>query len=192
MSAPKLIARHYHGHAHQPIPRERVVLDYDARFLRRKVLTCESGARLLVDLPQTTSLDHGGVLLLEDGGEVLVQAAPEPLLEVSDSHLPRIAWHIGNRHTPCQIEAHRLLIQRDHVIRAMLLHLGAAVREVEEPFTPEGGAYGHGRTHAHEHGHTHHDGSHDHSHDHGHSHDHDHGHGHSHPHAHDHSHDHEH
>ena len=34
MSAPKLTARHYHGHAHQPIPRERVVLDYDARFLR--------------------------------------------------------------------------------------------------------------------------------------------------------------
>ncbi|MEP4639891.1 MAG: urease accessory protein UreE, partial [Yoonia sp.] len=29
--------------------------------------------------------------------------------------------------------------------------------EVVEPFTPEGGAYGHGRTHSHEHGHTAHD-----------------------------------
>lgn len=145
-----------------------MVLDYDARFLRRKVLTCESGERLLVDLPNTTSLDHGGVLLLEGGGEVLVVAASEPLLEVTADHLPQIAWHIGNRHTPCQIEDTRLLIQRDHVIRAMLDHLGATVREVEEPFTPEGGAYGHGRTHAHEHGHTHHHGhaDHDHSHEH--------------------------
>ncbi len=168
MSAPRLTARHYHGHPHDQSPRYRVVLDYDARLLRRKVLTCDSGERLLVDLPNTTSLDHGGVLLLEGGGEVLVIAASEPLLEVTADHLPRIAWHIGNRHTPCQIEDTRLLIQRDHVIRAMLDHLGATVREVEEPFTPEGGAYGHGRTHAHEHGHTHHHGhaDHDHSHEH--------------------------
>ena len=168
MSAPRLTARHYHGHPHDQSPRYRVVLDYEARFLRRKVLTCDSGERLLVDLSNTTSLDHGGVLLLEGGGEVLVIAASEPLLEVTADHLPRIAWHIGNRHTPCQIEDTRLLIQRDHVIRAMLDHLGATVREVEEPFTPEGGAYGHGRTHAHEHGHTHHHGhaDHDHSHEH--------------------------
>ena len=178
MSAPRLTAQSYHDHAHDQSPRDRVVLDYDARFLRRKVLTCESGARLLVDLSQTTSLNHGGVLLLEGGGEVLVQAASEPLLEVTAAHLPRIAWHIGNRHTPCQIEETRLLIQRDHVIRAMLGHLGAEVREVEEPFTPEGGAYGHGRTHAHEHGHTHHDGGHGHAHSHPDHADHDHSHEH--------------
>ncbi|MEX5597603.1 urease accessory protein UreE [Pseudophaeobacter sp. C1-32P7] len=183
---PNLIARQYHGHSHQPEPQDRVVLDYEARFLRRKVLSTETGARLLVDLPQTTSLDHGGVLILEDGGEIAVTAAAEALLEVtagntSGAELVRLAWHIGNRHTPCQIQPERLLIQRDHVIRAMLERLGADVREVEEPFTPEGGAYGHGRTHSHDHGHTH---------DHGHSHDHSHGHEHDHGHSHSHSHDH--
>ena len=50
-----------------------------------------------------------------------------------------------------KIEDNRLLIQRDHVIREMLGKLGATVREVTEPFTPEGGAYGHGRTHGHSH-----------------------------------------
>ncbi len=158
-----MIARTYHGHAHDNSPVDRVILDYDARFLRRKVLQCESGARLLVDLSQTTSLNHNGVLCLEGGGEVAVIAAPEALLDVRSEHLNRMAWHIGNRHTPCQIEPTRLLIQRDHVIRTMLEHLGADVTEITEPFTPEGGAYGHGRTHSHEHGHTHHDG---HSHDH--------------------------
>ncbi len=169
-----MVARQYHGHAHDPQPKDQVVLDYDARFLRRKVLTTESGARLLVDLPQTTSLDHGGVLLLEGGGEIAVVAAAEELLEITagkTGDLVRLAWHIGNRHTPCQITPERLLIQRDHVIRAMLGQLGATVTEVIEPFTPEGGAYGHGRTHSHDHGHTH---SHGHSHDReaGHSHEH--------------------
>ena len=87
----------------------------------------------------------------EDGREIRIVAAPEDLLEVTGDDMPRIAWHIGNRHTPCQIEAGRLLIQRDHVIRDMLGKIGAMVREVVEPFKPEGGAYGHGRTHSHAH-----------------------------------------
>ncbi len=119
--------------------------------MRRKVLRTSDGAALLIDLAQTTSLDHGGVLVLEDGGEVAVRAAPESLIEVTGDDLPRISWHIGNRHTPCQIEAGRLLIKPDHVIIDMLAVLGASTRKVTEPFTPEGGAYGHGRTHSHAH-----------------------------------------
>ncbi|MDA9240345.1 urease accessory protein UreE, partial [bacterium] len=34
---------------------------------------------------------------------------------------------------------------------------GATVTQIEAPFTPEGGAYGLGRTHSHEHGATAHD-----------------------------------
>jgi urease accessory protein len=144
------IARAYHAHAHKALA-SQIALDYEARFLRRKVLKTEDGQSILVDLPKTTSLDHGGVLVLEDGREIGIVAAPENLLEVTGPDLPRLAWHIGNRHTPCQIEDTRLLIQRDHVIRDMLGKIGATVREVVEPFTPEGGAYGHGRTHGHSH-----------------------------------------
>lgn len=161
---------------------DQVELDYDARFLRRKVLTTQGGERVLVDLAQTTSLNHGDALALEDGRLVRVVAAPEALLQITGD-LTRLAWHIGNRHMPCQIEPDRMLIQRDHVIREMLAQLGAEVTEVTEPFTPEGGAYGHGRTHSHSHGafhghsHDHSRGhSHDHSHEHTHDHDHDHGH----------------
>ncbi len=150
MSTPQRIARSYqdHGH-HEPIA--HLALNYEDRFLRRKVLTTTDGASLLVDLPQTTSLDHGGVLLLEGGGEVAVLAASEPLIEITGQDLTRLAWHIGNRHTPCQIETTRLLIKPDHVMADMLALLGAETREICEPFTPEGGAYGHGRTHSHAH-----------------------------------------
>lgn len=145
-----LTAQTYHAHAHSD-PVDQVWLTYEDRFLRRKVLTLQSGAKLLVDLAQTTSLDHGGALVTTDGAEILVQAAKEELLQVTGPDLPRIAWHVGNRHTPCQIEAGRLLIQRDHVMQDMLGKIGATVQDIVEPFTPEGGAYGHGRTHGHSH-----------------------------------------
>ncbi|WP_120503805.1 urease accessory protein UreE [Sulfitobacter mediterraneus] len=130
---------------------DRVSLNYDDRLLRRKRLTTAAAEAFIIDLVQTTSLDHGDALELEDGRLIEVVAADEDLLEVTGADLPRIAWHIGNRHTPCQIERDRLLIQRDHVIRDMLDKIGATLREVVEPFTPEGGAYGHGRTHGHSH-----------------------------------------
>ena len=66
-------------------------------------------------------------------------------------NLPRIAWHVGNRHTPCQIADDHILIRQDVVLQAMLEQLGATVRQLTTPFMPEGGAYGHGRTHGHEH-----------------------------------------
>jgi urease accessory protein len=128
-----------------------VTLTYDDRFLRRKVLTTAHGERFLVDLPQTTSLNHGDAFELTDGRLIEVIAAKEPLIEVTGPDLTRLAWHIGNRHTPCQIDPDRLLIQHDHVIRDMLAQLGATLRDISEPFTPEGGAYGHGCTHGHAH-----------------------------------------
>lgn len=149
MNPPLPIAQSYHPRGHGPAS-DHVSLTYEGRFLRRRVLTTASGQKVLVDLPQTTSLNHGGVLRLETGEEIAITAAPETLLAVTGD-LTRLAWHIGNRHTPCQIESDRLLIQPDHVLQEMLGKLGADVMEVTEPFTPEGGAYGHGRTHSHSH-----------------------------------------
>lgn len=140
---------------------ERLVLDYEARFLRRKRIVAASGRPVMVDLPETVSLGAGDALATADGALVEVQAAPEPLLRVTGD-LPRLAWHIGNRHTPCEVAPGHLLIREDHVLADMLARLGAGVERVTAPFTPEGGAYGHGRTHGHSHG-----PGHDHGHAHG-------------------------
>ena len=174
---------------------DTVTLDYEDRFLRRKVLTTEGGARVLIDLPETMSLDEGDCFEMESGALIRVLAAPEPLIEIlaEPAALVRLAWHIGNRHTPCQIEPTRLLIREDRVMADMLSRLGAHMHGLTAPFTPEGGAYGMGRTHGHSHREDHaHSDSHSHSHSHAHSHaghSHGHAHSHSHSHAHDHSHD---
>jgi len=139
---------------------DHIALDYDGRFVRRKRLVSASGRAFLVDLPETVSLGHGMAFVLDDGSRVEIRAAPEPLLEITGPALVRLAWHIGNRHTPCQIGPDRLLIRRDHVLAGMLRGLGAELRETLAPFLPEGGAYGHGRTLGHSHGNDH-----DHDHD---------------------------
>ncbi|MGY6409475.1 MAG: urease accessory protein UreE [Alkalilacustris sp.] len=131
---------------------DRITLDYEARFLRRKRLTADGGLQFVVDLPETVSLEDGDALELEDGRLVEVVAAAEPLVAVTGPVLPRLAWHIGNRHTPCEIGADRLVIRHDHVLEEMLRGLGATVERFEGPFRPEGGAYGHGRTMGHSHG----------------------------------------
>ena len=153
-----------------------VVMDYDARLMRRKRLVTARGAGFMVDLPEVTNLDAFWGFELADGRCVGIEPAAESVLVITGD-LPRLAWHIGNRHTPCQISTDRLIIREDHVLERMLLGLGATIARAQLPFTPEGGAYGHGRTMGHDHGHTHADGhSHDHGHDHGHGHGHDHAH----------------
>ena len=129
---------------------DTVTLDYEARFLRRKRLVSDNGEAFLVELAETRSVNHGEGFRLDDGRIILVQAAPESLLSVWHDNLPRIAWHVGNRHTPCQIAADHILIRDDAVLQAMLEQLGATVTPLTAPFLPEGGAYGHGRTHGHE------------------------------------------
>ncbi len=149
-----------------PVPVDVIVLDYEDRWVRRKVLTAQHGDRIKVDLPELRALLDRERIVAENGTHYEVIAAEEELLEVTGPALPRIAWHIGNRHTPCQVEDARLLIKRDHVLQNMLIKLGATVREVCEPFQPEGGAYGHGRTHGHSHSHDPHEDPNSHLHSH--------------------------
>lgn len=153
---------------HAPLPStpfDHVELDHDARFLRRKLLRTRTGTEVMVDLPRATALSHGDALETA-AGLIGIAAAAEPVLIVTGD-LPRLAWHIGNRHTPCQIEPFHLVILADHVLAAMLAGLGATLTEAHRPFVPEAGAYGAARVMGH--GHAHSDGQvHPHARDHHH------------------------
>lgn len=160
---------HVHSHSRadhsHDAPDDHIELAHDERHLRRKVLTTAGGESLLIDLPEATSFAQGDRLVLEDGRSIEIRAAVELLYEIvarDPLHLSELCWHLGNRHLPARIEPARILILRDHVIKAMLEGLGAKVRETAEPFQPVRGAYhsGHG------HGHHHENASHEHGHEH--------------------------
>lgn len=136
-------------------PEGTVVLAHDERHLRRKLLHLDDGAMVMLDLKEPVSLANGDRLMLEDGTSIEVKAAEERLFDIRPRdtvHLLELAWHLGNRHLAAQIELERILIQRDHVIRDMLIGLGATVTEVIEPFQPVRGAYHAQAGHSHGHG----------------------------------------
>ncbi|QPC89688.1 urease accessory protein UreE [Mesorhizobium sp. INR15] len=169
------------GEAGAAAPFGRAVLAHDERHLRRRAVELDQGDKVLVDLPAPVALNDGDRLVLEDGRHIEIIAAEEPLYDIrakSPVHLAELAWHIGNRHLAAAIEAGRILILRDHVIKAMLEGLGATVTDVSEPFKPVRGAYSGG----HDHGHAHTE-AHAHSHAEAHSHAHGEAHSHSHSHA---------
>ena len=123
---------------------DSVTLEHTERRLRRKLLRLAGGDDVMVDFPQTLTLEHGSALELEDGRYVGIIAAEELLYDVrgrDTAHLVRLAWHIGNRHTSAQLEATRILIKRDHVLKTMLEGLGATIENASEPFYAEHGAY---------------------------------------------------
>ena len=196
-----------------------VVLSHEDRQRRRVMLTTTAGVEILLDLEKASIIADGDALKLEDGGLIAVEAAQQTLLEVRAENplrLMRVAWHIGNRHTPAEITADALYIEDDHVLAEMIRGQGCSVAKVTRAFRPEQGAYAGGHAHdhaddAHDHvahapnpahgepGHVHGpDCGHDHSHDHTHdvlkvgTHDHQHAHHHDHDHSHDRSHDHSH
>ena len=131
---------------------EVLELAFDQRERSRLRAALLSGEEIGIDLPVGTILVHGSRLQLEDGRVVAIEAAEEDLLRITTDGpeaLLRIAYHVGNRHVPIEIDGNALYILPDHVLRAMVERLGAKVEPVRRGFQPESGAYGHSHVHHH-------------------------------------------
>jgi urease accessory protein len=129
---------------------ERLVLGFEARCKSRLRTRLESGEEVGLFLEAGTVLRGGNRLEGNDGRIVEVIAAPEDLMELwsgSPRKLARIAYHLGDRHVVAEIGDGWLRFPADHVLRGLVVGLGADVREVKLPFEPEAGAYGHRHAH---------------------------------------------
>ena len=136
---------------------DTVVLDHEGRHRRRVALKGEGGLDFLLDLDKAAALADGDAVRLEDGRLVQVKAAPQALIEIRAENplrLMRVAWHIGNRHTPAEIGADAIWIEDDHVLAEMVRGQGCTATPVRRPFRPKRGAYEHDC--GHDHGDAHH------------------------------------
>jgi urease accessory protein len=122
-----------------------ITLSFDDRFKRRIKMTDDDGTDFLLDLADAVQLKEGHALILEDGGIIVVRAAAEEVLDIQCKNLAqtaRIAWYIGNRHTPVQVlNDGGLRITYDHVLQHMIEGLGAKATRKQATFSPEPGAY---------------------------------------------------
>jgi urease accessory protein len=156
----------------------RITLAFDDRYRRRIRMTDDNGEDFLLDLAETTRIEDGDGLLLNTGEIIIVQAADEDVVDIvchDAAATARVAWHLGNRHTPVQVlGSGALRIAYDHVLAHMVEHLGAHTQRRTAPFAPEPGAYAengqsHSTSHGHSHGYPHSHGDGD-GHEHGHHH----------------------
>ncbi|MEZ8456101.1 urease accessory protein UreE [Vibrio cyclitrophicus 1F53] len=130
-------------------------LPIDSRIKSRLKVTLDDGRNAGLFLPRGHILRGGEQLSSECGLVVEVKAAPETVSTVYCEDLlllTRVAYHLGNRHVPLQVEAGWVRYQHDHVLDEMVEGLGAKVTTETQPFEPEGGAYG-GRSGGHHHHH---------------------------------------
>jgi urease accessory protein len=174
-------------------PSLELTLPFEQRQKSRLLARLSSGEEAALFLPRGTVLRGGDLLRAKDGRIVSVVAQDERVLQVTCADaqaIARAAYHLGNRHVPLQVGKGWLRLEADHVLKDMLIGLGAQVEEIKAPFEPESGAYGghagsdghhqHGSSNAKIHDHYHPPQQQPHSHSHPHDHPHDHPHGHSH------------
>lgn len=122
-----------------------ISLDYDSRKRGRLKTLTETSEDAGLFLERGQVLMDGDCLKATDGRVVLVQAAVEQLTRASTRDpvlFAKICYHLGNRHTPVEIQPGSVFFQPDHVLSDLCRHWGLGVEDVERPFAPERGAYG--------------------------------------------------
>ncbi|BBP45183.1 urease accessory protein UreE [Thiosulfatimonas sediminis] len=127
-----------------------VTLTFAQRERSRLHVELDIGEEAGLFLPRGTVLKEGDVLSNEAGYKVTVKAAAERVstITAADTHLLlRIAYHLGNRHVPLQVEPTWLRYGHDHVLDDMVRQLGGTVIAEQASFQPETGAYGGGHHH---------------------------------------------
>lgn len=135
-----------------------LTLRYAERCKSRLRVTLDDGTEAGIVLARGSALRAGDVLGDAEGNAVRIEAAEEALYEVRaqasagdpNFDLLRAAYHLGNRHVPVQLAPGRLRLERDTVLREMLLRIGVQVEDIVAPFEPEAGAYGGGHRHDHD------------------------------------------
>lgn len=133
-----------------------LVLTFKQREKSRLKVCLANEEEIGIFLPRGTVLKEGDLIASDVGDCFKIVAAPEKVSTVTsdDSHLLlRIAYHLGNRHVPLQVEPTWLRYAHDHVLDDMVRLLGGHVVVDEQPLHPESGAYGGGHSHSHSHDH---------------------------------------
>ncbi|MGH8067946.1 MAG: urease accessory protein UreE [Candidatus Entotheonellia bacterium] len=124
---------------------DRVALTWEQRQRSRQKLLTRQGCEIALALPTGTRL-HSGDLLAGLEGWIEVELAPEDVLLVRPRSLQEtvfVAYQIGNRHLPLEIDAQGLKTLYEPVLETYLRQQSIPVERVYLPFTPVSATSGH-------------------------------------------------
>jgi len=132
--------------AEEPCPVvDRVTLTWEQRLKSRQRLMTAQGREIALALPTGTRLQAGDLLPTPEGWIEVTSASEDVLLirPRSPQETAFVAYQIGNRHLPMEIEAQGLKTLYEPILEVYLKQQGIPVERLQAPFTPIGAAFGH-------------------------------------------------
>ncbi len=131
-----------------------VSLSIDERRMSRIITKADCGEEIAICIDRGQILEDGQFLMNDDGQCLMVVSALEDVTTVkarSLYELVRLAYHLGNRHVPLEVNKDNYLrYQSDHVLDDMVIKLGGFIVHEKAKFSPENGAYSHHHEHSHD------------------------------------------
>lgn len=130
----------------QPLLGQLALNAHERTQTRRRFFWDEQSCSVVLDLPRGTVLHPSDLLQASDDTIIQILAKPEPVLTVTatDPHqLLRVAYHLGNRHAPLEVQPGYLRLGYDSVLEKMLQQFPITLCRETAPFAPETGAYHH-------------------------------------------------
>jgi urease accessory protein len=125
---------------------DKLVLAWEQRRWMRGRFTTAKGRKIGVALPTGTTLAPDAILWVGLNWYLKVEAAAEPLLEVSASgcqHAIKIAFEVGNLHFPLAVQESKILVPDDTAMVRLMDRLGAPWQRRLAVFDPIGNTQSH-------------------------------------------------
>lgn len=105
----------------------------------------ENGTEIAMSLDSSGSLSYGDVLYEDDDRLIVIRTTLEKAYVIKPKtmrEMGKMAFEIGNRHTPCIIENDEILVRYDHTLEKLMDEVGVTYEQSErrfkEPFKYKG------------------------------------------------------
>lgn len=122
-------------------------LELEWEELNKKVMRkqTENGTDIAISLENNGHLHYGDVLYEDEETLIAIRTKLEKVYVItpkSMQEMGRMAFEIGNRHTPCIIEDNEILLRYDHTLEKLMDEVGVVYEQSErrfkEPFKYKG------------------------------------------------------
>lgn len=117
--------------------REWIELDWDElnkRIIRKKT---DKGTDVAISLEEKKPLKVGDVLYQDEGRQIVIRTKKEKVYVIypaSIVQMGKMAFELGNRHTPCLISEDEIVVRYDETLERLFEEVGVNYEQTERRF----------------------------------------------------------
>lgn len=108
--------------------------ELNKRIMRKQT---ENGTDVSISLESSGHLHYGDVLYEDENTLIVIRTKLEKVYVIKPKtmkEMGKMAFEIGNRHTPCIIEDDEILVRYDHTLEKLMDEVGVCYEQSERRF----------------------------------------------------------